>query len=115
MDFPDHVPFKAEPADEKRVIVRFASTCDQVRTKEQDDALSDLIERYDAVACDVSATDSISSDWLRWLSLLTGRARRAGKTMALVGANENMRDTAEVLGLGNKLVYARSVKEVWGK
>lgn len=113
MEFLESQPFRIEQLDGKRAVVQFAPICDHARTKEHEDNLSQLVERADIVAADLSGTTSISSDWLRWLGRLTIKAQQTGKVFAVIGMNETVRSTADVLALGDQLKLAGTIEEVW--
>lgn len=107
-------PFEIHPdLANNRAVVVFAPQCHHARTKVHEDQLADLVEHFDAVACDISASDAIASEWLRWLARLTTRALRTGKTLALVGMRDSVRQTTDELALRDGLVVVNSVKEVW--
>ncbi len=65
------------------------------------------------MACDLSRTALIASDWLRWLARLQAKAKATGKIFGLVGMNENVQATADVLGLGERLNKVATVADVW--
>lgn len=96
-----------------RVTVVFAAQCHQARTKMHEAELADLVEHFDAVACDLTGTDAIASEWLRWLARLTKRAQQTGKTLALVGMQESVRRTTDDIALRNDLVVVDRINEVW--
>lgn len=107
-------PFEIHPDPaNNRVTVVFAAQCHQARTKKHETEMADLVERFDAVACDLTGTDAIASEWLRWLARLTKRAQRTGKTLALVGMRESVRKTTDDIALRNDLVVVNTVNEVW--
>jgi len=75
--------------------------------------LSDILERFEAVACDVSNTEALASDWLRWFERLTIRAARTGKTFAVVGMRPTVQKTTDDLALRDRLVVVDELQEVW--
>ncbi len=114
MSFADDVPYRIEPRGESRVVVEFAPICDHFRTRRHEDELMELLGRYEAIACDLSRTESIGSEWLRWLKRMTAAARRMGKKVALVGVQDAVRESADVLGLQGELLLVSNIEEVWG-
>ncbi|HEX4956223.1 MAG TPA: STAS domain-containing protein [Thermoanaerobaculia bacterium] len=102
-----------EDEEQRRAVVWFAVRCDHPRTKALEDQLANLVASYDRVACEVSRTRVMGSDWLRWLARLTARAKAAGKVLALVGMGETLGRTADVLGLQDELVMKAALDEVW--
>ena len=113
MEFSEDLPYVMNRPEEGRAVVRFAPICDHARTRQHEDELAGLVETCQAVACDLSQTTYIASDWLRWLARLQAKAKETGKVFGLAGMNENVLGTADVLGLGEKLRKAGSVEEVW--
>lgn len=113
MEFSEDQPYVVIPSEEGRAVVRFAPICDHARTRRHEDELAGLVETCQAVACDLSQTTQIASDWLRWLARLQAKAKESGKVFGLAGMNENVLATADVLGLGANLRKAPSVEEVW--
>jgi hypothetical protein len=105
-------PFKVAPIDEKKVVVHFAPIVSRLRTRESDDELSGLVDDYDFIACDLSRTKLIASDWLRFLNRLTIKAKSTGKILALAGLQANVLEMADILALKN-FVKVRQVEEVW--
>ncbi len=114
MSLADDVPYRIEPGRKSRVVVEFAPICDHFRTRSHEDELMDLVGGYDAIACDLSRTESIGSEWLRWLKRMTAAARRMGKKVALVGVQDAVRESADVLGLQGELLLVSNIEEVWG-
>ncbi len=112
MEFSSNEPFKIVPIDKKRGVIHFAPIVNQDRTRERDDQLNGLVDQYDAIACDLSRTKLVASDWLRFLNRLTIKARSAGKTLALAGLQGNVREMTDILSLRN-LVIVDQVEEVW--
>jgi len=112
MELSGNVPFTVKPVDDRRVVVRFARFCDHPRRAGHEKALNDLVERYDAIALDLSETENIGSDWLRWLNLLAIRADKAGKTLAAAGAREDVREMTDFLSI-DVLKLVDRVEEVW--
>ena len=76
--------------------------------------LMGLVERYDAVACDLSSTEAIGSVWLRWMQRMSVTAERMGKRVALVALGDPVRETADVLGLEGQLLLVSTIEEAWG-
>ncbi|MFY9822335.1 MAG: STAS domain-containing protein [Thermoanaerobaculia bacterium] len=113
MEFRENDPYIVTQLDGGRAVVHIAPICDHARTQQHEAALALLVERNEAVACDLSQTTLIASDWLRWLARLQAKAKAAGKIFGLAGMNENVLATADVLGLGEKLNKVASVEEVW--
>ena len=109
----DSVPFTVEPLDERRVRVRFSAICDQARTKEHDDELQRLVERFDVIAADLTENTALSSNWVRWLGRMTTKADRAGKSFVIVGPHENFKVAADVLALQDTLHTAETLEGAW--
>ena len=104
--------FTVEPINDNHVVVHFAPICNQDRTPEYDDALADLVDEYNAIACDLSQTRLIASDWLRWLDRLSIRADKLGKKLVLAGVKANVDELTDILSLKH-LVKVKSIEEVW--
>jgi anti-anti-sigma regulatory factor len=113
MPVDENSPYEIHYAGKGQVIVRFAVICDHPRLKAHEDALADLVARSDAVACDLSETSIIASDWLRWLGRMAINARNAGKHVAVAGASEAVKATSDVLGLDSALKFVDKVEDVW--
>ena len=65
------------------------------------------------IACDLRETKEIDSDWLALLADLSVEARESGKRLALVGLNEALEKSADVLGLSDALERCSKLEEVW--
>lgn len=113
MEFKENEPYIVTRLDGGRTVVHIAPICDHARTQQHEAELSLLVETSQAVACDLSQTTQIASDWLRWLARLQAKAKAAGKIFGLAGMNENVLVTADVLGLGKKLKLVANVEQVW--
>lgn len=103
-----------EDAERKLAIVIFAEKCYHHRTKDHEDKLAALVERFDFVACDLSRTDAIASEWLRWLARLSARARAMSKRLYLVGVKDAVLTTTDVLGLKAEFMMVNEVAEGLG-
>src|SRR5579863_430398 len=78
-------PFEIrEDRERKLAVVTFAERCYQYRSKADEDKLAGLVERFDLVACDLTHTDAIASEWLRWMARMSLQANSAGKKLLLV-------------------------------
>jgi anti-anti-sigma regulatory factor len=113
VEFKENEPYLVTSLDGSRAVVHFAPICDHARTQQHEAELALLVERSQAVACDLSRTTLIASDWLRWLARLQAKAKATGKIFGLAGMTENILATADVLGLGEKLNKVASVGDVW--
>lgn len=113
MEFNEDQPYLVERLTEGRAVVRFAPLCDHARTRQHEDELTMLIETCQAVACDLSQTALIASDWLRWLARMQAKATATGKIFGVAGMRQNVLVTADVLGLADRLKKAESVEGVW--
>ena len=113
MEFSEEQPYVVEHLGDGRAVVHFAPICDHDRTLRHEEELTTLLEISQAVACDLSQTTLIASDWLRWLARLQAKATATGKTFGLAGMREDVLATADVLGLGDRLKKADSVEGVW--
>jgi anti-anti-sigma regulatory factor len=113
VEFSEDQPYLVERLTDGRAVVRFAPICDHDRSRQHEDELTTLVETSQAIACDLSQTTQIASDWLRWLARLQAKATVTGKIFGLAGMRENVLATADVLGLGEKLKKADSVEGVW--
>lgn len=107
-----HTPFRPKRRGRGRVVVRFAATPPR-RRPAWDEQLCRLVDEHDAVACDFGGVVNAGSEWFRLLARLTARAKRAGKTLAIVGLGRQLRQTVDVLGLRGKLVLVDKISEVW--
>lgn len=113
MEFKEDEPYIVTHPAAGRAVVHFAPICDHARTRQHETELAGLVETSQAVACDLSQTTQIASDWLRWLARLQAKARDTGKIFGLAGMKENVLATADVLGLGEKLNKVATVADVW--
>lgn len=109
----EDVPFEVSSLDKKRVVVRFAEYVDHRRTRDREEELTDLVRRHSRIACDLRETKEVDSDWLALLADLSVEARDSGKRVALVGLNEALKTSADVLGLSDALEFCSKVDEVW--
>jgi anti-anti-sigma regulatory factor len=108
----EHGPFEIrEDRERKLAIVTFAERCYQYRSKADEDTLAGLVERFDLVACDLTHTDAIASEWLRWMARMSIQANSAGKKLFLVGVKEQVLKTADVLGLKEELRMVKTLDE----
>jgi anti-anti-sigma regulatory factor len=113
VEFKENDPYIVTQLDGGRAVIHIAPICDHARTQKHEVELANLVETSQAVACDLSQTTLIASDWLRWLARLQAKAKAAGKLFGLAGMNENVLATADVLGLGEKLNKVAGVEDVW--
>jgi hypothetical protein len=102
-------PYMIEPVDQKSVIVWFCELCDCERTNVHENDLFALIDQYSRITCDVSHTQSIGTDWVRWFYRMTLKAERLGKKLDVAGADEVLRDIIDILALSDKLSLTSSV------
>lgn len=102
-------PFVIQKPAGTTIVVTFARLCDHERTAALDKQLLDLVETYDRVICDLSGTEDILTDWLRWLQRLTALATRTGKRVILAGARAAITEKADIIGQKGKLHLAASV------
>lgn len=109
----DDVPFELEELDSDRVVARFAEYVDGRRTSALEDSLSTAIRRHQKTACDVRDSKEIVSEWLVLLADLSVEARKSGHRVSVVGLNENLRKSADVLGLEGQLTLVSSIEEAW--
>ena len=109
---PEDLPFCVEEIDSDRAIVRFAEYVDHRRTAKLDDQLRDAMRQHLKLACDLTATVEVDSDWLTLLADITVEANQAGKRVAMVGLSETLQHSADILGL-TSLQLCGSVDEVW--
>jgi len=106
-------PYEVEHLDDDRVIVALSEFLDDPRTEEHATQLQGLVEVARAVAVDATGTITVSSDWLRLLYRLTAIAEQTGKTLGVVGLSAILRESADVLGLRDRLELFATVDEVW--
>jgi anti-anti-sigma regulatory factor len=112
---PKDTPYTIEQIGPERAIVRFAKFCDHERSGQYEKQLSALVETHDCIACDLSQTQSMKSDWLRWLCRMTLKAKKLDKEFVMVGVSESIKDLADVLAIEDKFSYAETVENVWAK
>jgi anti-anti-sigma regulatory factor len=108
----DDRPYLIEE-DGDRAVIRFAAICDHERTHAQEQELLGLVERSAQIACDLSKTVTLSSEWFRWLYRLAVKAERQGKTFALVGVSADLKESADAIALKDKFIYRDRIEEVW--
>ncbi|MEA1927251.1 MAG: STAS domain-containing protein [Candidatus Auribacterota bacterium] len=112
MEFSPKEPYKIIPQDKHYVVIQFAPKCDQVRRKEQEDELEKLVEDYNIIACDLSKTEMMGTDWIRWLERLSIEAGNRGKMFVLVAMGELVKQTADIIGLKGKFKMKDTLEEV---
>ncbi|MBL7076627.1 MAG: STAS domain-containing protein [Kiritimatiellae bacterium] len=113
MPFDDSTPYEVDERTAERAVIRFAPICDHQRLAEHEDELNSVVEQHAAVACDMSETKMIASDWLRWIARLAIKAEKAGTTFAVAGVNDIVSQTADLLGIKESLTVVDSVEDVW--
>lgn len=107
------LPFIFESKDKRRVIVKFAKVVDHDRNLSFADDLKKLVRRYTFIACDLTKTEIIISDWLRFLCKLTIEAKNSGKVLAIVGMKPNLKKSSDVIGLSTCFRFFDNLKKVW--
>jgi anti-anti-sigma regulatory factor len=112
VELPDDTPYVVEHLDERRAVVRFAEYVDHRRTRDLEAKLEEVVRAHQRVACDVSACETIDSDWLTLIFDLSVEARQSGKRLALVGLSEVLKKSADILGLA-ALEQVATIEEVW--
>ena len=116
MNPPEDAPFIIEEfKDRQLAVVTFAKQCDYLRTENYEKDLFSLVERFEIIACDFTHTDTIASEWLRWLAKMAAQARRTGKNLFLFGVKEQVLKTADVLGVKEGIETKTSLAEGIGK
>jgi anti-anti-sigma regulatory factor len=116
MNPPEDAPFRIEDSgDPKLALVTFAKQCDYLRTEKYEKDLFSLVEGYEIIACDFTHTETIASEWLRWLAKMAAQARRTGKNLFLFGVKEQVFKTADVLGVKEEIQTRSSLAEGIGK
>ena len=108
-----HSPYVVERLDDDRVIVRLPEYLDEPRTEAHGIELQELVEGTRSVAVDATRSMAISSDWIRFLFRLTSVAEQSGKLVGIVGLSEVLKESADVLGIMDKLEFFDGVEEVW--
>lgn len=93
------------------VILRFEDYVDQVRGPEHDQHMFDLVDHHETVVCDLTSCVEMVSRWLKLLSLMSDRARDAGKSVVLVGVSESIRRSSDWLGLIDCFTLTDTVDE----
>ncbi|HKY34535.1 MAG TPA: STAS domain-containing protein [Polyangiaceae bacterium] len=109
---PDNVPFRIEALDDDRTLVTFAEFVDHRRTRELEKQLEDAIGSSRRIACDVSQSRAIDSDWMTLLDELSIDAKKSGKRLAIVGLSEELQTSADAIGLPN-LKFVALLEEAW--
>ena len=110
---PDEIPFEIEMLGDDRAVVRFAEICDHERTDQWRLQLTNLVAESSEIVCDLSLTETIVSGWLRLLETLTVRAEESGKRFILASVRQSIRESADVMGVGKRLEFVRSVADGW--
>jgi len=113
MPFDDNTPYEIEELPDGRAVIKFAPICDHQRLDEHENQLNSVVEQHTAVACDMSETKAIASDWLRWIARLAIKAEKAGTIFALADVDDGVRQTADLLGIQESLRVVDSVEDVW--
>jgi anti-anti-sigma regulatory factor len=109
----EKAPYMIETLAPGQAVVRFSEICDHTRTTAHEKQLSGLVEAHSHIACDLSQTRVMTSDWLRWLGRLTIKAKKINKEFVVVGVSESLLESADALALKGKFNYARTGEEVW--
>jgi anti-anti-sigma regulatory factor len=105
-------PFDVEELDAERAIARFAEYVDHRRTAALDLKLFEAMRQHKKLACDVSASVEIDSDWLTLMAAVTIEAEQAGKRVGVVGLNAALEKSADILGLDALQLFS-DLAEVW--
>ena len=90
-------PYTIERRDDG-AVVRFGEIVSHPRTTTHEKELEELVGKFEVVVCDLLHTKAIGSPWIKWLSHVTRKARRAGAVFALVGVSEDIRKNADLIG-----------------
>lgn len=84
---------------------------DDLRREDDEKKLLALVDANDRVVCDVSQSVEIVSRWLKFLCRLSERATAAGKKFVLVGIQDEVRESADYLGIAECFDHEESVDE----
>ena len=109
---PEDLPFRIEFTDTKHAVARFAEYVDHRRTPELDHRLYEAMRGHDRLACDVSDSVEVDSDWLALLADVTLEAEQAAKRVGVVGLRDTLKTSADLLGLDTLCLYD-TIDEVW--
>lgn len=106
-------PYQVEKPTSQRAIIRFTDFVDHDRLKRHDDELRAIAETHSHVAVDLSATEFLSSEWIRRLQHLAKQARPAGRIFVFVGVKDVVRKSTDLLAASKDLRFAETLDEVW--
>lgn len=106
-------PYQIEDKKGNRVVLRFAAECNHRRERAHDEELQKLVETRQVIACDLSETEHMASEWIRLLVKLNQKAKRSGARFGVVGVRDTVLTTADYIGMKDKLDTVKSVEEVW--
>ena len=112
MNPPEDAPFIIEKFDDRKLaVITFAKQCDYLRTENHEKDLFSLVEHFEIIACDLTHTETIASEWLRWLAMMAKQARRSGKKLFLFGVKKQVLKTADLLGLNEVFQIKESINK----
>lgn len=91
---------KKLPIDDKgdHVIVTFPEFGDALRTPEQDKLLQQLVHTKSIVIFDLSGCRLLDTPWVRLVTTLSKEGEKAGSRVAVVGANDELKKSTDLLG-----------------
>lgn len=96
----------------KFAVVKFPEYADAARTDTEDHKLTALVKQNQVVVYDLSECKEMDHPWVRLLTVLTVRAKEKGKLVAIVGAGEGPKRTADYIGHLNHWRLFESVDQV---
>lgn len=105
-------PFELEELDAGRVVARFGVRVDHPRPGFAEE-LKRALRTHERVACDLRETKTLISGWIRVLRDLSIEAREAGKVVGIVGMNDDIRSSADILRCVDELSLYDTIDDVW--
>jgi len=74
--------------------------------------MTELVDQMERVVIDLSKVRNAGTKWIRLFGRMTVRGKKAGKVVAILGAKDTVKGTADELGLLDKLVFVEKQSEV---
>lgn len=93
------------------VVVRFSEFADQERTPEEEKLLVKLVLLHQLVVFDLTGCRCCGVTWIRMITALTIDANRINHRVAIVGADEELKASADYIGHKNWFHFFDSLDE----
>jgi anti-anti-sigma regulatory factor len=104
-------PFAVTQPARGAVIVTCGEFVDHPRDRIAEQMCERWVDDNELVVLDVSKSIEIITPWLKLFARLSARARATGKRLVLVGLRDDVRESADYMGLGDAFSEAPTVAE----